>query len=103
MIRVAGAVGTVVAKFSVSIPVLAAAGFMGLPVDNPWFDVLVAYVFGQWALRSTVNGMPEPEEDSSLWYIWCYRTMHSMAHISTAYFSHRNMWKYISGAREGGE
>ena len=82
---------------------LAAAEFMGLPISDPWFDLFVVYVVGRWALTSVVNGMPEPEPTSSLWYIWCYRTMHSLAHISTAYFSHKNMWKYISGIRDGGE
>lgn len=81
----------------------ALAGFMGLPVNDPWFDVFMVYVMCRWALTSIVNGMPEPEVDTSLWYIWCYRTMHSMAHISTAYFSHRNIWKYIAGFREGGD
>ena len=80
-----------------SIAVLMAADFMGLPVSDQWFDVFVLYVFGRWAWLSIVNGMPEPEEDSSLWYIWCYRSMHSMAHIATAYFSHKRMWKYLSG------
>lgn len=91
-------------KFAVALgAAFAAASFMGLPINDPWFDVFVVYVMARWAITSVVNGMPEPEASSSPWYIWCYRSMHSMAHISTAYFSHRNMWKYIAGFREGGD
>lgn len=97
-------VSAMLVKFTaVAAAVFVAADFMGLPVQDPWFDMFVAYVLVRWALNSVVNGMPEPEETDSHWYIWCYRSMHSLAHISTAYFSHKNMWKYISGMRSGGE
>lgn len=100
----AGVAAMIFVKFGAAVTAaLLTAEFLGLPIQDPWFDVLVVYIIGRWALTSLVNGMPEPEATSSPWYIWCYRTMHSLAHISTAYFSHKNMWKYISGMRDGGE
>ncbi len=102
--HILGGISLLTLKFSAALgAVFLAADFMGLPVQDPWFDFLVVYIVSRWAMASIVNGMPEPEYESSLWYIWCYRTMHSLAHISTAYFSHKNMWKYISGIRDGGE
>jgi hypothetical protein len=104
IMHMVGGLSLILFKYSVAVgAVLLAADFMGLPIQDPWFDFFVVYVVGRWALTSVVNGMPEPEEVSSPWYIWCYRSLHSMAHISTAYFSHKNMWKYISGVRAGGE
>lgn len=79
------------------IALFSIGGFMGLPVNDPWFDVFAVYLLVKWAIASIVNGMPEPEENSSVWYIWCFRSLHSMAHIATAYFSHKRMWKFISG------
>lgn len=76
----------------------SAATLLGLPVNDPWFDIFMFYVLGRWMFVSIVNGMPEPSEDSSDWYIWAYRSMHSMAHIATAYFSHKKLWKLFNGA-----
>lgn len=78
----------------------AVANFMGLPVGDPWFDVLVIYILWQAFLRSIVNGMPEPEEHSSPWYIWAYRSLHSVARIGTVYFAHKRMWKFLTGGSE---
>ena len=80
--------------------IFSAATMLGLPVNDPWFDIFMLYVLGRWTLASIVNGMPEPDEESSDWYIWAYRSFHSMAHIATAYFSHKRMWKFISGGAE---
>lgn len=77
--------------------IFSAASVLGLPVSDPWFDVFVIYVLARWTFISIVNGMPEPTESSSDWYIWAYRSFHSMAHIATAYFSHKKMWKFLTG------
>lgn len=79
------------------LAILSFGSIMGLPVNDPWFDVLLGYIVVKWTLASIVNGMPEPELSSSVWYVWCYRSLHSMAHQSTAYFTHKRIWKYLTG------
>lgn len=37
--------------------------------------------------------MPEPHPGSSDWYIWIYRTMHLLFHMSTTYFTHKSFWE----------
>lgn len=88
-------------KFLIGISLITFGQFMGLPTNDPWFDVLILYLFGRWVFLSIVNGMPEPNDASSDWYIWSYRTMHSMAHVATAYFTHKSLWKLMT--REGDE
>ena len=80
--------------------VFSVATLMGLPVNDPWFDVFVAYVLARWTFISIVNGMPEPTSISSDWYIWAFRSFHSMAHIGTPYFSHKAVWKFLTGPQE---
>lgn len=75
--------------------VIAYGSVMGLPTSDPWFDILVLYMFARWFFLSVVNGMPEPDERSSSWYIWAYRSLHSMAHVATAYFSHKALWRFM--------
>lgn len=76
--------------------IFSLVGSSGLPVNNPWFDISILL----WVSSAVVSGMPEPEEDSSFWYIWAYRTMHLLSASGTAYFMHKNRWKEISGDRK---
>lgn len=64
-----------------------------VPVRNPWFWVCI----GQWLFSGFVSGMPEPEEDSSFFYVWAYRSFHILSASGTAYFTHRAQWPVISG------
>ena len=67
---------------------------VGLPVRNPWFDISVLlYIFS-----AITSGMPEPDEHSSLGYIWMFRTFHVLSANGTAYFIHRQQWAKISGS-----
>ncbi|SRR6266567_2834243 len=67
----------------------------GLPVSNPWFDISILL----WVSSAVIGGMPEPEETSSFYYIWLYRTLHLLSATGTAYFIHKNRWSEISGER----
>lgn len=79
--------------------VFSAATMLGLPVNDPWFDILVLSWMFKWFFMAMVNAMLEPTEHSSDWYVWAYRFLHSLAHIGTAYFSHKRMWKFIAGEK----
>ncbi len=88
------------------LPLVAVSGiitlgtFIGLPVKDPWFDVVLLLVFGGNWFRSMVNGMPEPTLESSDWYVWAYRSLHQLAGISTVYSAHRLLWKYMVTGKE---
>jgi hypothetical protein len=83
--------------------IITIGSFIGLPVSNPWFDVVILLVFGGSWFRACVNGMPEPTLASSDWYVWAYRSLHSLAGISTAYAAHKLLWKYMTGDKEEGQ
>jgi hypothetical protein len=62
--------------------------FHTLPIQDPWFDLVVFYVF----LKILVSGMPEPTIKSSDGYIWMYRSLHMMAMIPSRYFINKSFW-----------
>jgi hypothetical protein len=82
---------TAVAMFLGSL--LTSASVNGLPLQDPWFDIAIFL----WVFSAITGGMPEPEQNSSFWYIWLYRTLHLMSASATAYFIHKNRWSDISG------
>lgn len=68
-----------------------------LPVDSimpsvmtrdPWFWVFV----GWYGFSAIVTGMPEPNIESSPWYIWAYRSFHILAASGTSFFSAKAHW-----------
>jgi hypothetical protein len=78
---------------AVAMLLFSLVGSSGLPVSNPWFDISVML----WIFSAVVGGMPEPEEDSSFYYIWLYRSLHLLSATGTAYFIHKKRWADISG------
>ena len=62
--------------------------FMTGTTMDPWFWILVA----GWLFSCIVSGMPEPDRNSSPWYVWAYRSLRLITASGTAYFQHRSMW-----------
>lgn len=62
-----------------------------VPIHDPWF---LFFVFG-WIVSCITSGMPDPDQNSSMYYIWAYRTMHLIIASGTAYFSHKSAWPLL--------
>jgi len=78
--------------------VISAAVATGLPVHDPWFDLVLIMWVG-----SVVNGQPEPDlwgkiTVSEFMYLWFYRSSHLFISAATAYLIHKNKWTEISGS-----
>lgn len=68
---------------------------MQIPVHDVWFWLYI----GSDVLSVIVSGMPEPTAESSLMYVWVFRSLHGLSRKGTAYFIHRNHWQTISGEK----
>lgn len=73
---------------TVTAVLLVADIFHALPLGDPWFDLLIIYLF----LKILVSGMPEPTIKSSDSYVWMYRSLHMLALIPTRYFANKSFW-----------
>lgn len=55
---------------------------------TPWFFIFI----GWYIFSAMVSGMPEPEQDSSPWYIWAYRSFHILSASGTSFFQNKIYW-----------
>lgn len=55
---------------------------------SPWFFVFI----GWYVFSALVSGMPEPERESSPWYIWAYRSFHILSASGTSFFQNKMYW-----------
>ena len=62
--------------------------FSQVPFHDPWFDVLVFTIL----MSAVTSGMPEPSANSTDFYVWAYRAMHLLFHMSTTYVTHKSFW-----------
>lgn len=53
-----------------------------------WFWIFV----GWYVFSAMTTGMPEPDRDSSPWYIWAYRSLHILLASGTAFFQNKLYW-----------
>lgn len=83
---------------AVTVRVLEAQSILHQPSDSiydlvpgsrsPWFFVFI----GWYVFSALVSGMPEPERESSPWYIWAYRSFHILSASGTSFFQNKMYW-----------
>lgn len=91
-------------KLALLVPIVAFTYIVGplidLPhVSDPWFVIFILW----WLFSAVTTGMPEPEEKSSFFYVWAYRTFHVIAGNGTSYFADKTVWPIFKREKGTGE